>query len=189
MRLAIIGPQNTGKSTLIANLIKALPEYVSSQGRYSYVVRSHGLSINQQTSKASQILIRDFLFDQERSNKEENILFDRCLIDNYVYSAAAFGKNGIDDDFLKETMKLVKDSLIYLDGLIYIPTTVSVVLRNNNIRDTNPSYVDSVNVLFIDTLFDIIKAHPLPILTLSGTRTQRVTKVKKWLKDKEKNVK
>lgn len=76
MRLAVIGPQNTGKSTFIKDFIKAFPNYKTPQKTYRDVISKRKLSINQKSTEKNQKIIRDFLYKQISENKQSNILFD-----------------------------------------------------------------------------------------------------------------
>lgn len=177
MRIAIIGPQNTGKSTFLQDLLVAFPHYATPKLTYRDIVKQGNLQINQKTSEGSQTAIRDFLNEQISGNKEKNILFDRCVIDNYIYTKAG---REISNEFLKETEEILYASLKHLDVLFFIPTTVSVKLEHDGVRDIDVAYLDKINHLFIETLFEIVKKTELPVCLVSGTRTERVNQVRKF---------
>lgn len=180
MRIAIIGPQNTGKSTFLQDLLVEFPHYTTPKLTYRDIVKQGNLQINQKTTTESQAAIRDFLNEQISSNKEKNILFDRCVIDNYIYTKAKHETGEIPDEFLKETEKILYASLTHLDILFFIPATVSVKLEPDGVRDIDVAYLDTINRLFIETLFEIVKKTELPICLVSGTREGRVNRVKKF---------
>lgn len=181
MRIAIIGPQNTGKSTFLQDLLVEFPHYATPKDTYRDVIKRSNLQINQKTTTESQAAIRDFLNEQISGNKEKNILFDRCVIDNYIYTEAKHETGEIPDEFLKETEEILYASLKYLDILFFIPTTVSVKLEHDGVRDIDVTYLDKINHLFIETLFEIVKKTELPICLVSGTREERVKQVRKFL--------
>ncbi len=181
MRIAVIGPQNTGKSTFVKDFLKAFPAYRTTQETYRDLVKQRGLQINQKTTEESQRAIRDFLFHQTFDGSEQNILFDRCVIDNYIYTLAQFEKGVIDEEFLKETEEIMCKSLAGLDVLVFIPTAVSVSLVNDLLRDTNTAFVDRVNCLFIETLLEITKRSPIKIVVVAGSREERISQIQKTL--------
>jgi nicotinamide riboside kinase len=181
MRIAIIGPQNTGKSTFLRDLLAAFPNYTTPKLTYRDVVKKHNLKINQKTTKESQRIIRDFLSEQISSNTEKNILFDRCVIDNYIYTKARYETDKTQSDFLTETEKIMYASLKHLDMLFFIPTAVSIRLETDGIRDIDTLYMDRINHLFIETLFKIIKKTKTQVCVISGTKKERVSQVKKHL--------
>ncbi|MFA5023236.1 MAG: AAA family ATPase [Candidatus Paceibacterota bacterium] len=174
MRLAVIGPQNTGKSTFIQDFVKAFPDYITPAETYRDVIKRKKLDINQKGSEANQKVIRDFLFNQISHNQEPNILFDRCVIDNYVYTLALYEKKQASLEFLNETFSLAIKHLDQLDGLIFIPSAVAVKLVNDETRDIDTKYIDKVNRFFIKTLFLITKYKNIEIFVVSGDRAERI---------------
>lgn len=181
MRIAVIGPQGTGKSTFIQDFLQSFPDYVSPEENYRDIIAAEGLPTNQLTTEESQRRIRDFLFEQQAGNIEENVIFDRSLIDNYVYTKAQVERGIIDPAFLAETADIMFQSLEYLDALIFIPTAASVPLVEDEIRDTDPLFVDAVNRIFFDTLIEIARETALPVVTVTGEREERVLEAERRL--------
>ncbi len=174
MRLAVIGPQNTGKSTFIKDFIKAFPNYKTPQKTYRDVISKRKLSINQKSTEKNQKIIRDFLYKQISENKQSNILFDRSVIDNYIYSLALYDKGEASLEFLNETFDLVMRHLDFFDGVILIPTAASIKLVSDNLRDVDVNYIDKINRYFIKTLLLINKTRPLEVFVISGSREERI---------------
>jgi len=181
MRIAVIGPQNTGKSTFIKDFLVAFPEYTTPKETYRDLVKRNELAINQNATEENQRLIRDFLYNQVRSNKVKNIIFDRCIIDNYIYTLAQAEKGVISQKFLKETEVAMYDSLQFIGTLIFIPTAVSVHLVGDKLRDTDTIFIDHINCLFVETLLKIAKRSTIEIILVSGGRQTRIKEVKKKL--------
>ena len=179
MRIAVIGPQNTGKSTFIKDFLKEFSHYKVQNKTYRDVVKEKGLSINQLTGLDSQKAIRDFMFSQIKENKEHNFIFDRCLIDNYVYTYVKYEQGEISKKFVEETEKLLIDSLKYIDIYFFIPTSASVALVNDGTRDVDTLYIDAVNNAFLSILFELSKKHNINVKVISGTREHRIKQVKK----------
>lgn len=174
MRLAVIGPQNTGKSTFIQDFVKTFPHYITPTETYRDIVKRKKLDINQKSSEYSQKAIRDFLYNQIQHNLEPNILFDRCVIDNYVYSLALYEKGQVSLEFLDETFNLAVKHLDSLDGIIFIPSAVSVKLVNDELRDIETKYIDKINRFFIKTLFLLHKHKTIEVFVISGDRRERI---------------
>jgi len=174
MRLVVIGPQNTGKSTFIHDFIKSFPNYITPAETYRDIIKRKKLDINQTGSEASQKIIRDFLYNQICHNQEPNILFDRSVIDNYVYSLALYEKKQASLEFLNETFDLAIRHLDFLDGIIFIPSAVSVKLVEDKTRDIETKYIDKINRFFIKTLFLIHKQKPIEVFVISGDRQERI---------------
>ena len=178
MKIAIIGAQNTGKSTFIADLIATFPVYSTPKQTYRELVRAEHLPINQETSTESQKAIRDFLYAQLKDNTEEHVFFDRTVIDNFVYTALAVERGTVKKELLLETKKLMFESLSLLDRLFFIPTAVSIKLAPDQLRDIDTNFIDSANHRFIATLFEIARISPIAIDVIAGTREERVKVVK-----------
>ena len=182
MRLAVIGPQNTGKTTFIKDFIKVFPHYKTPNESYRDVVNKGKLKINQKTSKGSQAAIRDFLFKQAKNFQGENVIFDRSLLDNYIYSLAQYKKGKITKKFIDETKKMMNVSLTHIDRLILIPTAVGVELITDKVRDTDKLYIDYINKLFIEEIIEFARTNPTPIWVISGDRKTRIKTIREKLK-------
>ena len=185
MRIAVIGPQNTGKSTFIKDFIKAFPHYKTPKETYRNVVNKQNLKINQKTSEGSQKAIRDFLFDQVKNFQGENVIFDRCLLDNYVYTLAQYLKGKIDKKFLNQTKRMMRTSLTHIDRLVLIPTAVGVELVVDKLRDTDKLYIDNINKLFIEEIIEFARNNPTPIWVISGDRKTRIKIIRKKLNERK----
>lgn len=173
MRVAVIGPQNTGKSTFLSDLQKALPHFHIPAETYRDVIRKNNLPINQMTGTESQRLIRDFIMQQVASATGPT-LFDRCLIDNYVYTCYAHTQGNIDNNFLTETEEFLHKTAREIDLYLFVPSALSVPLVADDLRDVTPGYVDTINRLFIETLFTLIQKEGIRVRTIGGTREERV---------------
>lgn len=121
------------------------------------------------------------MFGEFRHNAEYNIIFDRCMIDNYVYTSALYQQGVIPKWFLDETEAMMKDVLQTVDLYLFIPTAVSVPLVDDGTRDITASYIDTVNNLFLRTLFDLIRSHHATVKVISGSREERIAEVRKLI--------
>ncbi len=181
MRIAVLGPQNTGKSTFITDFLEKFPEYTTEKEKYRDLVEQKGLQINRETTLESQKEIREFLFNQIKNNNERNVIFDRCLIDNLVYTSIAHEEGSIPEWFLEETRKLVLESLPLVDIYFFIPTSVSVSLVDREARDIDRAYIDTVNKQFLKILFSLARNQQIRVEVISGTREERVAQAEKFL--------
>ena len=178
MRIAVIGPQNTGKSTFIKDFLREFPHYVSPSETYRDLVESKNLEVNQKTSVESQKEIRDFMFGQLRHNTEYNVIFDRCLIDNYVYTYVQYEKGLIPKWFVDETESMMKDMLQNVDMYLFIPTAISIPLVDDGTRDIASEFIDIVNHHFLRILFELSRTHSITVKIISGTQKKRIELIK-----------
>ena len=79
------------------------------------------------------------------------MVYDRCPLDNLIYTLWAHGKSkkGFTESFVKDCIEKVKESLRNLD-IIFVCTRdlMPPVVQKNDIRETDPVYVEEVNNLF-----------------------------------------
>jgi signal recognition particle receptor subunit beta len=68
MKIAVIGPQNTGKTTFIKDFLKEFKKYKTTKYTYRDIIRKKKLDINQKSSELSQKVIMDFLYKEITSN-------------------------------------------------------------------------------------------------------------------------
>lgn len=181
MRLAITGPQNTGKTTFIKDFLKAFPEYSSPSGTYRDIVKKKKLKINRETTEESQKIIRDFLHKQVTKNKKENIIFDRCVLDNFTYSFYQYEIGRFNDKLIAETVAIMENSLARLDALVFIPSAVSIQLINDTVRDIDTHFVDAVNRIFIKKIIDIAASRKIKIFVITGDRESRINQIRKYI--------
>lgn len=181
MRIAVIGPQNTGKSVFIKDFLFEYQHYVTPEETYRDVIESKDLSVNQQTSLESQKEIRDFIFGQQRHNTKYNVIFDRCMIDNYVYTYVQYENGEIPKWFVEETESMMIDTLRTIDLYLFIPTSVSIPLVDDGTRDINPHYIDHVNNQFLRVLFELSRKHHITVKVISGTQLERIEHIKKLI--------
>jgi nicotinamide riboside kinase len=180
MRIAVIGPQNTGKSTFISDFLKSNPNYTSPSETYRDIILENNLEINQKTTEISQKLILDFLDYQIADNSDKDVIFDRCLIDNYVYTKCA----ALTNEYTEMTKAKALSQLDKLDLIVFIPASTSIILVDDELRDIDRVFLDKVNKVFLEILFYIAKRCPIPIKIVSGSRTERVLELSEYLASK-----
>ncbi len=179
MRIAVIGPQNTGKSTFVADFMKEFSHYKTPEKTYRDVIEEGHLDVNQLTGLESQKEIRNFMFNQMRNNNEYNVIFDRCMIDNYIYTYVQYEKGQIEKWFVDETEAMMLDTLTEADVYLFIPTAVSVPLVADNTRDIDTGYIDIVNHHFLRVILELSRKYHITVKVISGTRKERIDQVKR----------
>lgn len=181
MRIAVTGPQNTGKTTFIEDFLKEFKNYSTPLGTYRDVVSQNNLEINQKTSEHAQNLILIFLYNLILEEVGDNIIFDRCVVDNFVYTYYAYQKGNISRDFMIKTRTKMYESIKHLDALIFIPTAAGISLVDDEMRDIDTDFIDSVNKIFLETLFDIKGRYAIPVFVVTGSRAERVRQMREIL--------
>lgn len=153
MRIAISGTACQGKSTLIKDFLDQWPAYITPEKTYRDIIAEQGLDHSSSTNKDTQWAILNFMIDElQKSSKDDKIIFDRCPLDNIVYSIWAEAKkdSDIDEEFIKKCMPLVRESLRFLDIVFFTPITkvAPVEIVEDDLRETNKEYIAEVDNIF-----------------------------------------
>jgi len=153
MRIAISGTACQGKSTLIKDFLEQWPSYTTLDKSYRDIITEKDLSHSSSTNKDTQWAILNFMIDEfQKTSKNDKIIFDRCPLDNIVYSIWSEAKkdSDVDEEFIKKCMPLVRESLRFLDIIFFTPITkvASVELVEGDLRDTNKEYIEEIDNIF-----------------------------------------
>ena len=195
MRIAFSGAQNTGKSTLVKDFLTVWPQYKTLDKSYRDVIKENKLTHSSNTTQEAQRLIRDWMSGElEKNKKDDKIVYDRCLLDNLVYTlwSYRYQPGSIDGKFVDETIDMVKESMRKLDIIFYIPADkCNFDIVNDTFRDTNLNYRKEIDQLFkmllseyndnydADVFFP--KGDSPAIIELSGTREQRLLAISDYI--------
>jgi len=195
MRIAISGSACQGKSTLINDIIAKWPMYKRSKESYRTYIKDNNIKLNKEVSKESQLeILKLLLSDIKATSKHENIIFDRCCLDNIVYSLWSNAKNvsDIDDAFIRECIPLVKESMHHLDIIFFLPITnvapVPIIQKQN--RETDPTFIAEIDNIFkvISHGFYHTGKSPFfpdedrpPIIEIFGSPEERIEMVKLYI--------
>ncbi len=159
MRIAICGTANVGKSTLIQDFLKEWDMYGREVRTYRDVLNEKGLPHSKETTKESQKAILDYMVNTLKEFKEgDKVIFDRCPLDNLVYSMWAMSREGndIDEDFIDECIPIVREALVNLDIIFFLPITKhnKINIEENGNRETDEQYIKE-----IDSFFKVLQRH------------------------------
>lgn len=153
MRIAISGTSNQGKSTLINDFLKTWPNYKTESKTYRDVLKEQKLPHSKKTTKDIQWKILNLMVEElQRYKKNDYVIFDRCPLDNIIYSLWACEKKQgkIDEKFISKCIPVVRESLKHLDIIFFLPITkVSPVeIKENGARETDTVYINEIDALF-----------------------------------------
>ena len=196
MRIAICGTSNVGKSTLIQDFLQEWDMYGREVKTYRDVLNEKSLSHSKNTTKESQKAILDYMVETLKEFKEgDKVIFDRCPLDNLVYSMWGMSQedNDIDEDFIDECIPIVNEALKNLDIIFFIPITKhnDIVIEDNGDRETDEQYIKE-----IDSFFKVLQRHyhehpqenPFfpkddspALIEVFGTRQERIQMIKLYL--------
>ena len=151
MRIAFSGTANTGKTTLIRDFLTVWPMYSTPQKTYRDLITENEISHSKHVSMDGQKAILDFMVEQMKGKTPKDcIVYDRCPLDNIVYSMWANEKSGlaIDDDFISECITKVRDSVKDLDIIFWLPYNESISIAHDDMRETDADYIKEINIIF-----------------------------------------
>jgi predicted ATPase len=153
MRIAVSGTASTGKSTFVRDFLKKWPSYTTPDRTYRDVIKEKKLKHSDKTNVKTQRAILDFLCAQQSGYKPtDNVIFDRCPLDNLVYSlwACDRGLTDIDEKFIAESIPLVRESMRNLDIIFFIPITsvAPIMIEDDGVRQADEAYIIEVDAIF-----------------------------------------
>lgn len=153
MRIAISGTSNQGKTTLINDFLKNWPQYKTESKTYRDLLKEQNLPHSKNATKDSQWKILNLMVDElQKYKKDDKVLFDRCPLDNLVYSLWCCEKKvgKIDEKFITKCIPIVKESFRLLDIIFFLPITkvAPVKIEENGTRETDQVYIKEIDALF-----------------------------------------
>ena len=159
MRIAICGTANMGKSTLINDFVSKFTSYEADVETYRKKIDEEELPHSKNTNKDTQWKILNHMIDRlQLYTNKDNVIFDRCPLDNLVYSLWSLEKecSDIDDDFIEKCLPLVQESMKHLDIIFFLPISKfnKVAIKEDGMRETDTQYIAE-----IDAFFKVIQRH------------------------------
>lgn len=165
MRIAVSGTHYTGKTTLIEDLIRELPDYEIIEEPY-YQLEERGYLFSDPPSLED--FERQFLFSlQSIKNSGENVLLDRSPLDFIAYALSTEEASSFD---LNSWLNKAMDALEKLDLIIFVPidSAISVpAFENSQLRHDAD---ERLREMLMDDCFSL----DLNVLEVTGTRQERV---------------
>lgn len=189
MRLAISGTAGQGKTTLIKDFLAVWPMYSTPSKSYRDVLVENNLQHSSNTSELAQERILDFMVEQlSKTDKDDNIIFDRCPLDNLVYSLWMNNKDNsiVSDKFITESIRKMQQSMKYIDIIFWIPYSAAIPVVQDGLRDANVEYIKEIDALFKEIYMQSVynpdfsllpKGDRPPIIAVTGTRENRIMQI------------
>lgn len=157
MKIAIMGVQNSGKSTLINNLQNKFKKIICYKEKLGELINKVNdtklvnLEFNENTDDLTQLLFAGYfinLMENNKNNKNNIEIYDRCLLDCLVYWEDLFEGDILKLKYLKyknkTILEYIQDTLSYFDVFVFLEGG-AYPLVNDNIRSINPDYFIECN--------------------------------------------
>jgi len=186
MRIAISGSQCLGKTTLVNDLLRVIPDHTTTVLTYRDTIKKHKLNLNKTADVKGQSMILNSLIEDVLLNDSPNIVFDRCVFDAYVYSEWSFYNNpstDIDETFLQIQIELCKFYSHHYDKIIFIPLNgdgTDPLIVKDGLREVDESYRVEIDIGFNRMYSMLIDSNPEitdKIITVSGSQSERIEKL------------
>ena len=171
MRIAISGTACQGKTTLIKDFLNQWPSYNTPKKTYRDIIKENDLDHSSKTNKKTQWDILNFMIEEQQKYRTgQNVIFDRCPLDNLIYSMWAVEQpdNDIDEEFVKKCIPLVRESFRNLDAIFFTPITkvAPVEIEEDDLRDTDAEIIESIDTKALKKELDKLKKEGTKILML-----------------------
>ncbi len=170
MRIAVSGTHFSGKSTLIASLLKQLPHYRAVEEPY-ILLEEQGYEFSNPPS------IEDFelhLHCSIRTILESGscTLFDRCPFDFLAYAIALGNPVDIEDWVLK-----MEDAIQFLDLIVFIPieSRDRIYIPPSEDSELRRNVDENLQDMLLDDSLGILEN--IEILEITGSLEKRVKMV------------
>jgi predicted ATPase len=151
MKISVTGTACQGKSTYISDFLKNWSMYKTPEKSYRDVIKEKNLTINEDGNEESQKIILDVLVDQAISfTKDDDVIFDRCVLDNLAYTVWLNINGKVSDEFVEKTRTIAHETLRMYDIILFFPITKHspVNLVKDGLRSVNEHYREEVDSIF-----------------------------------------
>jgi len=135
MRISISGTNNQNKSQLVSEMLTKWPGYSTPEKNYKHTIERIAEEYSlperaEDTLMSCDIqwdILNDMLDTIQMYGEDDKVIFNRCPLDNFVYSLYLHDKDpegsGIDNEFIEKCIPIVRESMRSLDIIYTIPIT------------------------------------------------------------------
>jgi thymidylate kinase len=194
MKIAFIGTQCNGKSTLVEEFRTKWPMYKQPEKTYRDLIKEKKIKNNKNGTEKSQKAILDALVDEvilATASEEKHIVFDRCVIDNIAYSLWLNEKGKVSDEFILDTRRVVMETVKMYDIIFFLPLREEIKLEKRKGREIDPAYRQEIDHIFraLVTSYEKNTGVFFPVrdcpavITLDGPPDLRCEQIRLYLKD------
>lgn len=195
MRIAISGTACQGKTTLIKDFLDLWKGYKTPEKTYRDIIIEQGLEHSSGTNKETQWAVLNFMVEElQKTSSLSNVIFDRCPLDNIIYSiwGSTREDSDIDDKFIEKCLPVVREALRNLDIIFFTPVTkvAPVQIESDDLRETNKQYIEEIDNLFKAVYRDyaenpesqfFTKDDRPGIIEVFGNRKERIELIKLYI--------
>jgi nicotinamide riboside kinase len=193
MRVAISGTANTGKSTLVNDFLNRWSNYRTPMQTYRQIVENNKDKHSDKTTQQVQEDILDFMIKTQcQYTPEDNVLFDRCTLDNLAYTLGGIHRNMIPGSYGDIVIPLIRESLRNIDIIFLVRYDPAIPIVNDGIRCVDEQYIKEIDAIFgliyedylknNDETYTLFPKDDMPaIIEIRGTRQQRLAQIAEYI--------
>ena len=193
MKIAFMGTQCNGKSTLIKEFCKRWPMYKEVKSTYRKLIKTGKITNNEDGTAESQRAILDAIIDDTQKASAEGgefLVFDRCVIDNIVYSLWLNEKGKVSDEFIMDTKRIAFEAIRVFDIIFYLPLREEISIVPKKGRAIDPVYRQEIDNLFRAVVGTYEKQQGIffpkedcpAVITLEGPPDLRIEQIPLYIK-------
>lgn len=191
MRIAVSGTHSVGKSTLVADIHTTFGKFVHEEEPYRALRDFYPVKFGKESTRycnGVQCLYNISRVQQYQSSRD-HVIFDRCPVDYIAYSiyTAHHEQTDLDTAFVESLVAPVRDSLRFLDVLVFVPVTNKhpIHLEDDGIRLVDKDYRWEVDRhfkrLYRDRLYDLFDGQHVKLVEVTGSREERIEQLRPFL--------
>lgn len=190
MRIAFSGAACTGKTTTINAFLKKWSNYTLVKSDYRKLVKKTKKHSKKATSKSQNEILEILIKEVEPYTLHDKVCFDRCALDNLVYSLWCHGKEmrGFNDAFIAKTIEGVKKAMRSLDIIfVFSRDLMPPNIEKDGVRETDPEFVKETDNIFKaiakQAQHDIARSPFFPkddspaVIEIHGTTEERLAQI------------
>lgn len=187
MRISISGADNLRKSELMSTFMYKWRNYTTPETCYKDIIEQHIENKNTTSEIIQREILNDMINNHEKfKNDTDCVLFNRCPLDNIIYTLFLNENKIVSDDFVQSCIPAVRESMKFID-IIFIVTPADDA---SDIKD-NDDITHQINNLF-SSVIDSYMADKCPffdeddkpaIITINGSDFNRIENIKQYINE------
>lgn len=190
MRIAFSGAACTGKTTTLNAFLEKWPNYTFVKSEYRDLIKKTKNHSKNATAKTQREILDVLVKECSPYTAHDKVVFDRCPLDNLVYSLWAHGveRKGFTEKYIAETIEKVKESMRHFDIIfIFSRDLMPPLIEDDGIRETDAIFVKETDNIFKaiskQAQADIAKSPFFPkddspaVIEIHGTTEERIAQI------------
>lgn len=192
MKIAVTGTHCIGKSTFVTDFLANWQTYKTPKSTYRDFIKDKNIPHSKEGTEESQQAILDFLIEESNKyTRNDNVIFDRCILDNLAYSSWLYLNGKVSEKFLDQTRLAIRREIQDFDIIFFFPISKAseIKLEEDELRESDPIYREEIDNIFktFSTSYQQQdgRVFPVddspPIIEIFGNRNERIKLVELYV--------